>query len=108
MSSKLLFSLFLLLPIPIIYDIIKILIFQDYLFVVLLLRLQLVLVFLLFYMSGPRQNLGFLVFSRFSYLGILGFLLEKKNHLVNLVFLLEIQKPPSNSWFFAGNPRIPK
>ena len=48
MSSKLLFSLFLLLPIPIIYDIIKILIFQNYLFVVLLLRLQLVLVFLLF------------------------------------------------------------
>ena len=47
-------------------------------------------------MSGPRQNLGFLVFSRFSwfslfYLGILGFLLEQKN-LVNLCFLLEIQK----------------
>ena len=113
MSSKLLFSLFLLLPIPIVYDIIKIFIFQNYLFVVLLLRLQLVLVFLLFLMSGPRQNLGFLVFSRFSwfslfYLGILGFLLEKKNNLVNLVFLLEIQKNPSNSWFFAGNPRIPK
>ena len=48
MSSKLLFSLFLLLPIPIRYDIIKILIVQNYLFVVLLLRLQLVLVFLLF------------------------------------------------------------
>ena len=48
MSSKLLFSLFLLLPIPIIYDIIKILIFQHYLFVVIILRLQLVLVFLLF------------------------------------------------------------
>ena len=48
MSSKLFFSLFLLLPIPIIYDIIKILIFQHYLFVVLLLGLQLVLVFLLF------------------------------------------------------------
>ena len=47
MSSKLLFSLFLLLPIPIIYAIIKISIFQNYLFVVLLLRLQLVLVFLL-------------------------------------------------------------
>ena len=47
MSSKLLFSLFLLLPIPIIYAIIKMLIFQNYLFVVLLLRLQLVLVFLL-------------------------------------------------------------
>ena len=48
MSSKLLFSLFLLLPIPIVYAIIKISIFQHYLFVVLLLRLQLVLVFLLF------------------------------------------------------------
>ena len=48
MSSKLIFSLVLLLPIPIIYDIIKILIFQNYLFVVLLLRLQLVLVLLLF------------------------------------------------------------
>ena len=47
MSSKLLFSLFLLLPIPIIYAIIKISIFQNYFFVVLLLRLQLVLVFLL-------------------------------------------------------------
>ena len=50
-------------------------------------------------MSGPRQNLGFLVFSRFFgfslfYLGILG-------------FLLEIQKTPSNSWFFAGNPNKP-
>ena len=60
-------------------------------------------------MSGPRQNLGFLVFSRFSwfslfYLGILGFLLKKTS---KSCFLLEIQKKPSNSCFLLEIQEFP-
>ena len=54
--------------------------------------------------------LGFLeVFLAFLVLlGNSWFFLERKKNLVNLGFLLEIRNNPSNSWFFAGDPRIPK